>query len=150
MVTISLGSVIWHHRSWSSLAGIISCMRPTNERRRYIVTSSLIGWAHTQNDPCQVMACWLLAYLVPSHYLNQCWHIVNWILRKKLQWNAYQNSSSFIQEDAFKNIAKGRPFCAASMCKQTDGVPYNSWFSLTHWGLDRMAAISQKILSNFV
>ena len=23
-----------------------------NERRRYILTSSLIGWAHTQNDPC--------------------------------------------------------------------------------------------------
>ena len=32
-------------------AGFILCMRPANERRRYIVTSSLIGWAHTQNDP---------------------------------------------------------------------------------------------------
>ena len=32
--------------------GVILCMCPTNERRRYIVTSSLIGWAHTQNDPC--------------------------------------------------------------------------------------------------
>ena len=32
-------------------AGIISCMRPANERRRYIVTSSLIGWAHTQISP---------------------------------------------------------------------------------------------------
>ena len=30
----------------------ILCMRPTNERRRYNVTSSPIGWAHTQNDPC--------------------------------------------------------------------------------------------------
>ena len=27
-------------------------MRPNNERRRYNVTSPLIGWAHTQNDPC--------------------------------------------------------------------------------------------------
>ena len=27
------------------------CMRPTNERRRYYVTSSLIGWARTQADP---------------------------------------------------------------------------------------------------
>ena len=33
-------------------AGIILCMCPANERRRYIVTSSPIGWAHTQNDPC--------------------------------------------------------------------------------------------------
>ena len=32
-------------------AGIFLCMRPANERRRYMVTSSLIGWAHTQNSP---------------------------------------------------------------------------------------------------
>ena len=29
--------------------GSILCMHPTNERRRYNVTSSLIGWAHIQN-----------------------------------------------------------------------------------------------------
>ena len=33
-------------------AGIILWMRPANERWRYIVMSSLIGWGHTQNDPC--------------------------------------------------------------------------------------------------
>ena len=37
---------------FNNYAGIILCMRPANERRRYNVTSSLIGWAHTQNDPC--------------------------------------------------------------------------------------------------
>ena len=41
---------------WSTLAqveptGIILYLCPPNERRRYIVTSSLIGLAHTQNDP---------------------------------------------------------------------------------------------------
>ena len=41
------------------LAGIILWMRPANERRRYIVTSSLIGWAHTQNDPC----AWLWRFI---------------------------------------------------------------------------------------
>ena len=35
-------------------SGIILWMRPANERRRYIVTSALIGWAHTQNDPCKL------------------------------------------------------------------------------------------------
>ena len=30
--------------------GILLCMRPANERRRYIVTSPPIGWAHTRND----------------------------------------------------------------------------------------------------
>ena len=30
---------------------IILCMGSDNERRRDIVTSSLIGWDHIQNDP---------------------------------------------------------------------------------------------------
>ena len=38
-------------------AGIILCMRPANERRCYIVMSSLIGWAHTQNDPWKRLSC---------------------------------------------------------------------------------------------
>ena len=33
------------------IAGIILCMHPVNERRRYIVTSSLIDWSHKQNNP---------------------------------------------------------------------------------------------------
>ena len=32
-------------------SGIILCMRPANGRPLYNVMSSLIGWAHTQNDP---------------------------------------------------------------------------------------------------
>ena len=32
------------------IAGIILCMHPANGRRRYNVTSSLIGWAHSQSD----------------------------------------------------------------------------------------------------
>ena len=32
---------IWHH------VGLILGLRPANERRRYFVTTSLIGWAHT-------------------------------------------------------------------------------------------------------
>ena len=32
-------------------AGIVLCIHPANERRRYIVTSSIIGWVHTQNSP---------------------------------------------------------------------------------------------------
>ena len=33
-------------------ARIILWMRSTNERRSYNVTSSLIGWEYSQNDPC--------------------------------------------------------------------------------------------------
>ena len=31
----------------------------------------------------------------PSNYLNQCWNIVNWTLRHKLQWNCKGNSHIF-------------------------------------------------------
>ena len=34
-------------------AGILLRMHQANERRRYNVTSSLIGWAHEPNDPCK-------------------------------------------------------------------------------------------------
>ena len=39
-------------RRQAILSGIILDMGSFNERRRYIVTSSLIGWVHTGNDPC--------------------------------------------------------------------------------------------------
>ena len=29
-------------------------MRPANEMRRYVLTTSLIGWAHTKTDPWTV------------------------------------------------------------------------------------------------
>ena len=42
-----------------------------------------------------------------SHYLNQCWNIVNWTLRNKFQGNFNRQSKIFIQENALK----WRPFC---------------------------------------
>ena len=61
-------------------SGIILCMRPANERWRYTVTPSLIGWAHTQNDPrawdCNYDREWGVLWLQPAlwrvHYLIQC------------------------------------------------------------------------------
>ena len=47
---------------------------------------------------------WLVAYSAPSQYLNQCWFIVNWTLRNKLQWNSNQNSKNLIHEKAFENV----------------------------------------------
>ena len=41
----------------SLCAGIILCMCPANERWRYIVTSSPIGWVHTQNN---FHVCWIV------------------------------------------------------------------------------------------
>ena len=39
---------------WDTCTGIVLCMHPANERWRYIVTPSLIGWAHTGNDSLHV------------------------------------------------------------------------------------------------
>ena len=44
------------------------------------------------------------SYSTTSHYLNQCWVIVNWTLRNKLQWNFNKNSKLFIHEKASENI----------------------------------------------
>ena len=47
---------------------------------------------------------WLGAEQATSHYLNQCWLIVNWTLGNKLQWNSDKNTKLFIHENAFENI----------------------------------------------
>ena len=57
------------------------CMRPANERRRYNVTSSLVRWAHTQNDPfvwydtCLDEYCCFKQELTRWVHLWQSWHI---------------------------------------------------------------------------
>ena len=57
--------VQYNEYSVSTEAGIILYMRPANERWRYTVTLSLIGWAHTQNDPC--WGYWWPGALAPGH-----------------------------------------------------------------------------------
>ena len=59
---------------------------------RYQTTPSLV----------QIMA-WCL-FLGSSHYLNQCWHVVNWTLENKFLWNLNPNSNIFIQENVFENV----------------------------------------------
>ena len=41
-------------------------MRSANERRCYFVTFSLIGWVHTQNNPCR---------LISKHFPWSCLHV---------------------------------------------------------------------------
>ena len=59
--------------------------------------------------------------MAPSHYLNQCWDIVNWTPGNKLQWNFNHNSNIFIQENAFENVVcemasiLSRPQCVNSL-----------------------------------
>ena len=45
-----------------------------------------------QWDRSSLVHLWLVAYSVPSHYLNQCWLLVNQILRKTFHWSFIGNS----------------------------------------------------------
>ena len=64
-----------------------------------------------------IMSCRRQDWTAPSHYRNQCWNIVNWILRNKSQWNFNHNSYIFIQENSFENVVcemastLSRPHC---------------------------------------
>ena len=47
---------------------------------------------------------WLVAWSAPSHYLNQCWIVVNWTLKNIFQWKSNQNTTIFIEENARQNV----------------------------------------------
>ena len=57
-------------------SGIILCMHPANERRRYFVMSSLIGRAHTQNNPSILCGISKAAFEIPHQisylYIKRC------------------------------------------------------------------------------
>ena len=69
-----------------------------------------------------------VAWLAPSHYLNQCWNIVNWTNTNKLQLNFNQNYNIFIQENAFESFIwktaaiLSRPQCV-NACNDRTIVP---------------------------
>ena len=58
-------------------------------------------WSRSSSSLIQVLAYRRMA---PSHCMNQYWVIVNWTHRKILQWNSNQNSTIFIEQNAFENV----------------------------------------------
>ena len=68
--------------------GIILCMRPANERCCFNRTSSLIGWVHTQNDPCTwTNTLRLRQYGLQTRFSNACSSVKKFEFRFKLHWN---------------------------------------------------------------
>ena len=73
---------------------------------------------------------WRIIWLAPSYCLNQCWNIVNWILKNKLQWNFNRNSCIFIQENAFENaISKMMAILSQPQCVNSFGQV--TWYGST-------------------
>ena len=60
---------------------------------------------------------------MPSNCLNQCWNIINWTPRDKLQWNLHQNLCIFILENVFEmSSGKWRQSCLSLYVLNTDGA----------------------------
>ena len=95
----------------------------------------------------------------PSHYLNQCWNIVNLTLGNKLQWNFNRNWNILIPENAFEYIVcemasiLSRPQCVKCVRRVTRvWIPYStnrlqsiSWTNncLVYWGTYAPFAIDE-------
>ena len=72
---------------------------------------------------------------MPSHYVNQCRIIVNWILRNKFQWNLNRNSYIVIHENEFDYVVwKTAAILSRPECVNNDvcGVHNKIWLA---WGL---------------
>ena len=104
------------HQSSTSLAFVRGIHRgPVNSPHKWPVTWKMFpfddvimwGWVTNiciSNPGYHCFRKWPVACTVPSHYLNQCWNIVNWTPRNKLQWTLNWNSYIFIQENACENV----------------------------------------------
>ena len=61
----------------------ILCMHPANERQRYNVRSSLLGWAHTQNDPWEFMLTTYYIIFIYNFLIWGLYHVItvySWII----------------------------------------------------------------------
>ena len=84
---------------------------------------------------------WLVAWSAPSHYLNQCWKIVNWNLRNREQTSV--KSLTKIHTFSFKKMhlkissVKWRPFCLGLLkhppacCQECGSLACQSWLRAT-------------------
>ena len=83
----------------------------------------------------QVMSCCLSA---PSHYLHQCWLVVNGTLRNKVQWSFNPKLNIIIDEIVFWRCRrpKWRPSCLSLNVLNiwsctTAELTYQFWYSNT-------------------
>ena len=70
---------------------------------------------------------WLIAYSAPSHYLNQCWVIVTWTHRNKLQRIHDHGTKNSIHENASENIVceMAAILSRRRWVKSTDAIVHN-------------------------
>ena len=70
----------------------------------YMTSYGIPGNNDKVGSDTHLLRKWHVAWSAPSHYLNQCWHIVNWSFRNILQWIIIEIHTFFVKENIFKNI----------------------------------------------
>ena len=115
-----------------TIAGIILYMRPANERRRYIVTPSLIGWAHTQNDPCLNYACYRCGTLSSPIVCSASPHlscIENMTYNETLDTHTHTHTYIYDNSQQHDDVIKWSIFCVT--CPWCGEFTGHRWIPLT-------------------
>ena len=74
----------------------------------------------------------LVALLAPSHYLSQCWNIVNLNLRNKLHWNFNRNHDDVIK---WKHFPRNWPFVWGIRRSPVNSPPKGQWYGALMFSL---------------
>ena len=81
------------------------CFNTFDQNTKRLIRITICNKYNTHTESGQHwFGLWLVVYSAPSHYLKQCWVIVNWTLKNNLQCNLNQNTKFFIHENASKNV----------------------------------------------
>ena len=124
------------------------CMRPANNRRRYRVTLSLIGWAHAHNDPCwrprkyqHISLLWL--------YIHAAWVCLYYNVTTQ-EWSNFKFSSLLGISITYHCVVYGCVPWLSNVCVHH----WNAiiwllvYHQLTHLPSDKMAAKFADILED--
>ena len=77
---------------------------------------------------------WFRQWLAPSHYLNQCWNIVNRTFGSKLQGNLNRNWYVVIHENTFENVVwKMAAILSRSQCVKALFSLSTEWCCILHY-----------------
>ena len=121
--------------------GFILCMRPANERRRYLVTSFLIGWVHTQNyramDSCQphLASIYHFPSVCLSLYRHSLFHSSSSFAHRPRHGPWKSLSSGYYRKASYQDslcLTIVMLSCYINVCvSQTAKVPMNMSYSWT-------------------
>ena len=92
--------VAWGHQAKTWTNADLSSMRSSNNHINSLWPSDAMWRQRTVSTLAQVMACFLTA---PSHYLNQCWRIMNLVLWHHTENNFIGISQNINLKNEFEN-----------------------------------------------